>query len=249
MNKTGTPDAIKAARQKAGLTQKEVEEALDLRQLMIKDVETGRLKLSTDLAMKLSKLYRISLEELVGQRPKIEQNKSRKYSSLISLFQTSNYKDMMNDSVIRGHLELYREDIFTLSLFDLIAIELSEVRRIQFIYDLIKTLCSLAGADKKVLDEEIDFLEEILNQFELCKMKKELGAFFTNQDVIAWPDYVQKSLVLKHFIIWLMFYLATVDKKIAREELTYIEEVAEKLRMPRSNFLNIRSKFKEEGKK
>jgi cytoskeletal protein RodZ len=50
---------LKKARIQVGLTQKEVESKLGLRDFSIKDFESGRLKLPIDMAAKFAELYKL----------------------------------------------------------------------------------------------------------------------------------------------------------------------------------------------
>lgn len=234
---------LKKHRTKAGFTQKEVEAHLSLRDLMMKDLETERLKLPAELAITLATLYKVSLDELLTNRT---QNGSTDQTQVLNkvktLFQKSEMDLLFLDPVIRAHLEEYQDQILDLSIFDLVTIELTDKQKRDFSGEILKCLGSLIGIDGKVSRDELSFLNSLILNLNLDDKTKVITKSISNNHL---PNitYFHNRPAAKHFLIWLMFYMSRSDGNMTHQELNYIEQSAEALKVNRSNFLFIKKYF------
>lgn len=236
---------LKNARIKAGLTQKEVEAKLGLRDLTMKDYETERLKLPTEIAAKFADIYKISISELIGENTKpINVSQQKNLFGIESLFQQPKYATIYFDPVIRAYIENFKDQIFKDSLFKIMTSHLSEKQQIEFSIELFKLIASLMGADGKISAEEQTFLYFLMSEMNLNDKTRSVSKAITHKHLPDENSVLWKNAPhLKHFIIWLMYFLAQSDEDIRQEESQFIEECSEKLKVNRSNFLYIKSFF------
>lgn len=240
---------LKDARNKAGLTQKEVEEKLGLRELAIKDYETERLKLPAEMAAKLAQIYKINVSELLGQKNLDKNSKQNQKLALIqSFFNDQKMNTIFLDPIIRAFLENYHDKVIELTTFELMTIDLTEKQKKDFATDLLKILATLMGADGKIGPEELAFLNTLIVTFELDEKSRAITRSITQKYLVD-PEaaYFKNRHHLKHFVVWLMYFLAQSDEKIQSEEIQYIEETADILRINRSNYLYIKKFFLKDG--
>lgn len=241
---SSTINSIKFAREKAGLTQKEVEAALDLRKLMMKDYETGRIKLPVEVALKLADLYHLTLDELVNYK-----SQSHSLIKLETLFQRSELDLIFTDPVIRSFAETYSEKMFNCSIFEILVIELNKLEREEFQMILFKYLYSLIGIDDKVMNSELNFVNSIgvllSVKIQPRKFQEYLVAPYNPESL---SRVLKENLVLRHFIVWMMFFLAKSDGEISFTEKKYIEQIAENLKILKSNYILINKNFEKEIK-
>jgi transcriptional regulator with XRE-family HTH domain len=234
-------DSIKNFRKKAGLTQVEVEKTLSLRNLTIRDYESGRLKLPVSTAIELSKLYKVSLNELLDVEVPVSNNQQKALYSFKGLFSQDRAQLILLDPVIRGYLETHYDSLVSKSLFEILIHEQAVTTQEKIIEEFGKVVCSLAGIDSKVTNEEVESLDFILGELGM------VGSFKAIKKHLKEPYLVKDSKIqrveLKHFLIWCLYIFAESDGEIANEEDTYIEKVAESLKVNRTNFLFIRDKF------
>lgn len=232
---------IKNSRKQAGLTQVEVESALGLRSLALRDYESGRLKLPVEVAIKLSKLYKISLNELLGVEAPIDEVQKKSLSLFSGLFIANRSHLVFLDPIIRAYLESNYDILSNRSLFQLLTIEETRSAKNEIALEFAKILCSLAGIDSKVTNEEIENVNFILKEINLESSFKNIKKYLKQ------PYHIQSSSIksthLKHFVIWCLFIFAQTDGKIVESEYIYIDEVAEQLKVNRTNYLFIKSKF------
>jgi transcriptional regulator with XRE-family HTH domain len=240
-------ERLKAARARAGFTQKDVEAKLGLRELSMKDYETERLKLPAHLAVKFAELYGVSVDELLGitgaePKPGPQAATLGRVSSLFSRQETSL---LFLDPVIRAFLEEHQEKVFDHSVFDLLTLHYSPREKNRFATELLRTLASLMGVDKKISAEESQFLRELIQNFGLTEHAKGIVKMNTLRYV---PDaaFFQGRPEAKHLLLWLLFLIAKSDHQINVEEIQYIEECAETLKVNRSNYLHIKKFFVKE---
>lgn len=237
---------LKKYRMKAGFTQKEVEARLELRELMMKDLETERLKLPAELAISLSALYKVSLDELLTNKTLSKDSEQMNVlSQLKLLFKKSEIDLLFMDPVIRAHLEEYQDQVLDLSLFDLISIDLTEKQKKDFSSEILKTLGSLMGVDGKVTRDELDFLNNLISSFGLDEKAKSITKTITNLHTPSVVHFHNRPAA-KHFLIWLMFYMSKSDGNVSHQELAFIETCAETLKVNRSNFVFIKKFFNKE---
>ncbi len=234
---------LKKHRMKAGFTQKEVESRLGWRDLMMKDLETERLKLPAEYAIKLASLYKISLDELLTNKNQNHgSEQSQTLNQVKSLFQKSDIDLIFLDPVIRAHLEEYQDQILDKSIFELVTIDLTERQKKEFSSEVLKGLGSLMGIDGKVSKDELSFLNSLIINLKLDDKTKVITKTISNHHL---PNiaYFHHRPAAKHFMIWLMFYMSKSDGSITHQELEFIEQSAEALKVNRTNFLFIKKFF------
>jgi transcriptional regulator with XRE-family HTH domain len=240
-------ERLKAARTRAGFTQKDVEARLGLRELSLKDYETERLKFPAHMALKFAELYGVTVDELLGTegaepKPGPQAVSLGRVSSLFTRQETSL---LFMDPVIRAFLEEHQDKIFDHSVFDLLTLHYSARDKRRLATELLRSLASLMGVDRKVTAEESQFLRELIRSFGLEESAKgivKMNAVRYAPDA----DFFQGKPEAKHLLIWLLFLIAKSDNLINVEEVQYIEECAERLKVNRSNLLHIKKFFVKE---
>lgn len=236
--------SLKSARERSGFTQKEVEDHLGMRSLMMRDYESGRLKLPLVVAMDLARLYKVSLDELASGRSIARQETHSQFlSRFSSLFLSSGFESMYHDPIIRGFLEGLDEKKSRLSFYDLVTEEMSKKETDSLIIELSQLMFTVASLDKKLSDIEVECIKYILGVFGLSKKYKiivdQSGHFFDNSEI----PKVMKKLEVRHFAVWLLFYFLQANKKSGYKEVAFVEKCAEKLKINKSNFLFIKRHF------
>ncbi len=238
---------LKAVRARAGFTQKDVEAKLGLRELAMKDYETGRIKLPAEMALNLAKLYGVTVEELLSEE--LNQNSSAsqvlKLSHLDTFFSSSDFSLLFMDPVIRAYLEEYREQILDHSVFDLLTQSFTPRQKNALAMEMLRVLASLIGVDDKVSKEEMDFLRRLIRHFGLEERSR---AILKSATVRYRPNlaHFQQRAESRHFLLWLLFFIAKSDGTITAFEMEFIEECAESLRISRSSYLFIKKFFVKE---
>jgi len=238
---------LKLIRGQAGFTQKDVEAKLGLRELTMKDYETGRLKLPAAMALTLAKLYRVSLEELMGEEPKQgrEPTQALALSHLESFFSPSEVSLLFMDPVIRAYLDDYRDQILERSVFDLLTLKFAPRQKNALAMEMLRVLASLMGVDDKITKEELDFLRRLISHFGLNEKAKGILKTVSARHQPNLEPF-QNCAAARHFLLWLLFFIAKSDGVISVSETKFIEVCAEALRVNRSSFLFIRGFFKKE---
>lgn len=237
-------DRLKQSRKRAGLTQKDVEEKLGLRDLAMKDYETERIKLPVEMAAKLAQLYKTDIDELIGRRTDKDNFQTEKLQTIRSLFDAQKINAIYLDPVIKAFVENYQERVLELTAFELLTLDQSEKVKKEYGAEVLKALATLMGTDGKVTQEELAFLNHLITSLGLDEKSRMITKSITQRYV---PDYESPCFKnrphTKHFLIWLMYFLAQSDEKIQPEEIQYIEECADKLRVSRSNYIYIKKFF------
>lgn len=237
-------EPLKRARETSGLTQKDVEDRLGLRSLTMRDYEIGRLKLPISVAIDLANLYKISIDELIGNSE--FQKKKLQTKSLInftSLFIENGQSVMFLDPILRAFLEDHQDKYFEYSLFELITIDFTNKQKKESIYEISRLLFALASCDGKVSDEEIDCLKNLLSQFGLSSSYKEISKIEGKNQL----GKLMEKIELRHFTIWILYFFSLADKTISYQEIEFIDQYAEKLKINKSNYLFIKNKFVKES--
>ena len=242
--------ALKKARTQTGLTQPEVEKQLGLRPLTIRDYESGRLKLPVEIAAKLANLYNAHLEELLGLKDP-EKRPHQFDTTFIELASLGIFKDiskmetMMTDPVLRAAIDQHEIKISD-TIYDVLIRSLSSHQKKQLLLEIIKISNSLIAIDGKITRSELSFRNNLLAKY-LCPNQTE---YFKLSKKYFYEPYFPKKLVgalerpeLKHFIVWLLFFLAASDNDIDYREEQYILELSEAIHLPKFNYEFIRNKF------
>lgn len=231
--------SLKSAREEAGLTQKEVEQKLSLRKLLMKDYETGRIKLPVEVALRLSDLYCISLDELICHR-----SHSKNLAKLEIIFSKGHLDLIYLDPIIRGEVETYSDKIFEKSLYEILITGLDDAEKEAYHKCLIGYLYSLIGVDGKILQSELTFVSSIIHFLNLKLESDHFKDYLTEPiSYDSLPSVLLKNLHLRHFIIWVLFFLAKSDGEVTTEELVFIEDTSEKFKILKSSFLLIKDLF------
>ncbi len=239
---------LKKAREQAGMTQKEVEKTLGLRGLQMRDYEVGRLKIPIKIAIQLADLYNMSIDELVGHKVshEVDWQQFKALSSFNSIFTGHSFSIMFLDPILRAFLEERKDLLFEQSFFDILTEHLSKKEKLHFVQELSQILFFLACSDGRIDNTELECIKSLLSEYSLSSkigsIKKELAKnWFQKEKSIYF-----KKIEIKHFITWLLFIFAISDGVVTFEEHEFIEKVAEKLKVNKSNFLQIQSHFKRE---
>lgn len=238
---------LKKARIQAGLTQKEVEARLSLRDLMMKDYETERIKLPVEMAARLAELYNLSLAELISAEDASEDGapQNNQLGQISTLFHHSYIKSMNQDAVIRAYLEEFLEQVLDHSFFELMTMSMNQKEKSELSGEIVRTLGSLMGADKKVTDHERSFFSSLIIQLGIDSQGRSISRSLTIKHLPRLEAFMNRPAA-KHFLLWLMFFLANSDSEITKEEVDYIQECAEVLKVNRTNYLQIKKNFVKE---
>ena len=233
---------LKNVRKQAGLTQKDVEQLLELRPLLIKDFETGRLKLPSDMSLKLAQLYHVSVAELLGADQ--DHGNNRGLSQLKSLWSPAPEHQMLLDPIISKALEDYHKFVGTKPILHLLLKPLKKIEQNFFIIESIKFINSLIGIDKKIKPQEIALRNHLLEQYFSFSKNKTLNIYLTQA---YYPQELEATITntpLKHFLIWTLFFISSIDKEIDYREREYIEKSAENIQLNKASFELIQSHFR-----
>lgn len=243
--------SISDARKESGLTQTKVESMLGLRKLALRDYETGRLKLPVELAVKMANLYNVDLEKLLGLKKETTLAKQVKPLLSVGLLNTSIVRDcLLTDPVIRSGID--EQNSLGKTIFELLSEPLSKKDKEVLVLELLSFMNSLIGSDGKISQVEIDFRNLILkSEFDesFSKKSQKTNKYFYE---LYLPKKIKNPLdraELKHFIIWVLFFASSLDKKINFEENSYIEKVSECLEISKFNFNFIKGKIEDFCKK
>jgi uncharacterized tellurite resistance protein B-like protein len=163
-----------------------------------------------------------------------------------SIFSGISYQVMFLDPILRAYFEDNREQFFDRSIFDVLTLDLSKRQKKELVFEIGKLLFSLAGCDNKITEEEVKTIKHILSLFTLLKSYKELSAFSVEQ--MSYDNIPQffRRIEMRHFLIWILFLFAKADGRISGEEINFIEDRAEELKVNKTNFLFIHDHFVKE---
>ena len=242
------PSSIKEARERAGFTQKQVESKLGLRSLQVRDYEIGRLKLPVKIALQLAELYSISIEQLIGHKKSDAFNwdKCQALSGFQSIFTGSGFSVMFLDPILRGFLEEKKDQIFEKPFFEVLTSHLADKDKKAFINELCEILFIISCSDGKVDTTELDCIKNLLAEYKLSQKYQQVK----NSKLEVWLEKEKssyfKNIEIKHFVVWLLFLFAMSDGEIVEDEHKCIEAIAEKIKVNKSNFVNIKKQFTKE---
>ena len=229
-------------RKKRGFTQKQVEELLYVRRLTLYDYESGRLRPSYDLLVKLANLYETSIEELMGLKKKRTNKQEADFLSvtlpLIHLGIVGNCFQRACDLISKDPVVLsdigLNEDDFHRPFLQLITEGLTKRQRRNYLIEYLKYINSLIGRDNKISEMERAFRDSLLDELEIELAEKEkesirraiTKAYFGS----SVKDYFPRSS-LKHFLIWSLYLTAYSDRHLDHREDDYIKKVGEHIKM------------------
>jgi transcriptional regulator with XRE-family HTH domain len=235
---------LKIARVQAGFTQKEVEAKLGLRDLSMKDYETGRIKLPAEMAKTFADLFKVSVSVLLsGDEKTSSSSQAKNLGQLGQLFHRGDLGSLYLDPVIRAGIEEHSDKVLTHSIFDLLTSDFTEPQKLKVTTEILKTLGSLMAVDEKISEEELSFLKGLIDDMGLEPQSKSITRSITTQH-LPHAEAFKHNSGIKHFLLWLMFLLSKSDGKITHHEVSFIEKCAEILKVNRTNFLTIKNFFK-----
>jgi hypothetical protein len=187
----------------------------------------------------------MSVDELIGDSLQEPNPSRRKFlSGLETLFNHPQHGVLFLDPVIRAFLEGEKEEIFQNSIFDILTTPLTSIQKKEFSIEILKVLASLVGADGKITNEEQTFFSSLLESMQLKDKSKVVARALTSKHFpVEGHAFWKNAPHLKHFLIWMMFFLAKNDDDVTVDELDFIEECSTRLRVNRSNFLFIKKFF------
>ncbi len=234
---------LRRARQNSGLTQKEVEAHLNLRSLSVRDFESERLKLPVDIAVKFAKLYHVSLDDLIqGKRLVEDLEQKEKLTHLEFFFHKGDVDFLFFDPVIRAQLEEYPDKVLDTPVFEILTIHFSEKQKNDVKTEILKTIGSLLGIDYETTDAEIDFFVRLCARLGLSE-KSHMMNKSLNEMYLPKISHFHQRPSIRHFLLWVLFFIARSDGIISNAELEYIQECSDALRIHRSHFLGIKKYF------
>lgn len=235
---------LKNARIQAGFTQKEVEARLGLRDLSMKDYETGRIKLPAEMAKTFADLFNVSVSYLLtGNESAGSTSQAKKLGQLGQLFHRGDLGTIYLDPVIRAQIEEHSDKVLTHSIFELLTVDFTEAQKTKVVTEILKTLGSLMASDDKISEEELGFLKDLILNLGLELQSKSITRSIANPHLPQVEAFRHNS-GLKHFLVWLMYLLSKSDGKITHQETEFIEKCAELLKVNRSNYVTIKNYFK-----
>ncbi len=234
---------LKDFRLKKGLTQKEVEARLGLRERTLFDYESSRIRVSLSVAIGLCNIYETTLESLLGlKKPNSKKSKTqdnKPNNKYMPLFQTGiaskNYyivhHKLISDPYIMTELGLNKV-IKRNSPFDSLTKKITKANKRKMTVEILKYLSSLIGADGKITKEEMELKASIIDSLEFELTDNEVRAI-NKAGVSLYLSNKSKELfktkAKKRFLIWVLFLAAYSDHELAPKELTYIKKVAKSL--------------------
>jgi len=233
--------SLKAAREQSGFTQKDVEKSLNMRSLMMRDYEVGRLKLPVSVAIDLAKLYEVTLDALVGEVDSKAQKSSKALTNLSSLFLGRGFSEIFQDPVLKAYLEDFSSHEFDDSLFEILMESVSYKDKKSMVLVITKTLFALASCDGQISEAELEWIRYFLSKFDLKKKYQEISKVTSLDDINLGHTF--KRIEMRHFMIWILFFFAKADGRICHKEINFINSFAQKILMNRSNFIFIKNKF------
>jgi transcriptional regulator with XRE-family HTH domain len=245
-----------STRKKLGFTQKQVEKELKMRVLSLYDFESGRLRPSIEVLIRMANFYQTSLEELLC----LDKKESQTTIDIVKL-ETRTFP-LLHFGII-GH-DIFKlctliskdpailsdvglnEDDFHLPLLQLLTNILTERQKRNFIIELLKYINSLIGRDKKINKAEKAFRDSFLNGLDIDLLEREKDSI---KRAITKP-YFGKSVKnnfpkksLKHFLIWSLYLTAYSDDDLDYREDHYIKEVGRHLEIREKDLSFIKNKI------
>lgn len=235
-------------RKAAGLTQKQVESKLGLRALAMHDYETLRLQLPIGLATELANLYRCSLEQLLGLRETADSDTPAgiRVAPLLELGIVGGEhaklaKCLLEDPELAGYLAGPQE-----SLFAAVTDQLSTQQKRSYLLEVLRYVNSLLGADGRISAEALTTRDQLLagcaidpTPEEEASVKRALTKPYFGGGV----DKIFPHKRLKHFLIWLLYMVASSNGDIDYREDEYITAVSGHIGLEIDRFEFIRERI------
>lgn len=98
------------------------------------------------------------------------------------------------------------------------------------------------GIDYRVTEEELDFFTKLSVQFSMDDQSKVITKSLSMKYLPDISNFYQRPS-LRHFVLWVLFFVAKSDGIIDKSEIDYIQECSEALKIHRSHFQAIKRYF------
>ena len=227
-------------RKAAGLSQRQVEERLDLRTGTLYDIEKGRLKLPFVLAVALVDGYHGGLNDLLSEAGNsVPEAKVESVASpLISLGIISGASHPLSGAIAADPViiaEIGLGQLGTKPLMELLLGRLTEVQQHHFVLDLYRYINSLISADGIIHEAELKLRDTLIAQAQvvLTPADKQSIARALKRPFLG--KSMAKSLprdAYRHFLIWTLHLMSRSDGKVHFLARNYIAQVAEHIELP-----------------
>ena len=239
-------------RKRAGLSQKQAEDKLGLRANTLYDMEKGRLKLPFIMAVQLSQLYDITIEQLldaemsneISTKPQISTQNTSPLESLGVLSGAFHplIESIAQDPVIVTEIGLGH--LGKRPLMELLLAQLTPVQKQHFVLDLYRYINSLMSRDGDIRESELALRDKLIEQAQVelsDSEKKSIARAFRKP---FFGKSMAKSLpreAYKHFLIWTLHLVSRSEGRVHFETTDYINQVAEHIQLPISALRYIES--------
>lgn len=245
-------DNVVKYRKRAGLSQKQVEDRLALRANTLYDIEKGRLKLPFMMAVQLSQLYDITIEqfletEMSDEAPSEQEQPTQNVSPLESLGVLSGAFHPLIESIAQDPVivaEIGLGHLGKRPLMELLLAQLTPVQKQYFVLDLYRYINSLISRDGLIRESELTLRDKLIEQAQIAlsdSEKKSIARAFSKP---YFGKSMAKSLpreAYKHFLIWILHLISRSEGKVDYKTTEYINQVAEHIQLPVSALRYIES--------
>lgn len=233
-------------RKNCGLTQKQVESKLNWRALTVYDYESGRLKLTLEVVVKLAYLYGTTVDQLLKNSLSVSK-KTKRFSSpaLISLIKigligphnSTILEEMRNDPIIISEIGIEKMES-SRTLLQLLLDNLTETQQHNYVVELYRYINSLISVDKRIDQTEVQLRDAILKIPSVKLSPREQSsihrAFEKKYLGKSYEKYFPRQ-AFKHFLVWVLYLISMSDGELDHREKEYIEEVAEHIKLKESS--------------
>jgi len=231
-------------RKAAGLSQRQVEERLELRSGTLYDIEKGRLKLPFVLAAQLVERYHSDLSELLSEsgNPEPVALVESVESPLISLGIISGASHPLSSAIAADPVIIAEIGLGQLGqkpLMELLLGRLTEVQQRHFVLDIYRYINSLISADGIIHATELRLRDTLIAQAQVVLTPADKQSIARALKKPFLGKSMAKSLprdAYRHFLIWTLHLISRSDGKVHYLARNYIAQVAEHIELPVSAF-------------
>jgi len=239
-------------RKQAGLSQKQAEDKLVLRANTLYDIEKGRLKLPFVMAVQLSKLYDITVDqflevEILTKITNKQVLSNQNISPLESLGVVSGAYHPLIDSMAQDPVivaEIGLGHLGKRPLMELLLAQLTPVQKQYFVLDLYRYINSLISRDGLIQEGELALRDKLIEQAQIELSDSEKKSIARAFRKAFFGKSMAKSLpreAYKHFLIWILFLVSRSEGNVHHKTTEYINQVAEHIQLPISALRYIES--------
>lgn len=222
------------------------------------DYEKGRQKCPIEVVVKLCRLYKCSIEELLGlekNEAPLPEKKDKKEVKFLPVFQagvlSKNYyivhHSIISDPYIMTELGL-NELKLRKSPFDSLTQKLSPAEKRNVVIEILKYLNSLIHVDGRVDPHELEMQQAIFDSldFELTlEQSKAISRAANSKYIAKGSRKVFPNKALKRFLIWILVLAAYSDGEFLEVEEMYIKEVSSNLELTEDDYQFIHKRVRE----